>query len=127
MNVLLIEPDPLQASMYRAAIQRENHTVAHAVSAQSAIHVADTFAPDVVVLEVQMPGHNGIEFLYEFRSYAEWMDIPVIIYSFMPSRELERSTTLRSELGVKRVLYKPTTALSSLCAAVNQQVATLVS
>lgn len=48
------------------------------------------------------------------------MDVPVILYTFVPIRELGQLKTLRSLLGVKRMLYKPTTTLASLCSAINQ-------
>lgn len=120
MRVLLIEPDVVQARTYIRALELEGHVVAHASSAQSAVHTADEHRPEVIVMEVQLPGHNGIEFLYEFRSYPEWLDIPVIMYTFVPVRELERLVTLQTLLGVKRILYKPATTLHSLCVAINQ-------
>jgi CheY-like chemotaxis protein len=127
MQILLIEPDAVQAQTFVQALSREGHVVTHALSAQAAVHCADEHRPDIVVMEVQLPGHNGIEFLYEFRSYPEWMEIPVVLYTFVPVRELEKLTTLEALLGVKRIFYKPTTTLRSLCAAVNQVTAPLVS
>lgn len=122
MHVLLIEPDKLQASTYRQALERSGHTVVHATSAQSAVHSADIQSPDVVVLELQMAGHNGVEFLYEFRSYHEWLHVPVVLHTFVPPPELLHTATLTHELGVVRTLYKPATDLAALCAAVQAAV-----
>lgn len=118
MHVLIVEPDTLQAGAMAAALERAGHTVAHAVSAQAAVHLSDEQTPDVVVLELQLPRHNGVEFLYEFRSYAEWLHIPIVVYTFVPERELEPAVTLRTELGVVQVLYKPATSLAQLVTAV---------
>lgn len=118
MHILLVEPDVIQAGVIGEALRRDGHSVAHAVSAQGAVLLADEQAPDVVVLELQLPRHNGVEFLYEFRSYHEWLHIPVVVHSFVPQRELDQAATLTNELGVARVLYKPRTSLSSLCMAV---------
>jgi DNA-binding response OmpR family regulator len=118
MNILLIEPDQLLAQACRYAFELEGHTVAHVVSAQAAVHQADERQPDVVVLELQLPRHNGVEFLYEFRSYSEWLHIPIIIYSFVPPNELQAAATLQKELGVQRVLHKQNTSLRQLCRAV---------
>lgn len=122
MNILLIEPDAVLAKTYAAALGRADHTVRRAVSAQAAVHEADRQLPDAVVLELQLPRHNGVEFLYEFRSYPEWLDIPVIIHTFVPLRELAQAATLSRELGVTRILYKPETTLAQLCAAVQNAV-----
>lgn len=118
MHVLIIEPDRVQAELIQAALQRSGHTARHAVSAQSAVLAIDERTPDIVILELQLPRHNGVEFLYEFRSYPEWLHVPVVIYSYMPPHELDRGATLYRELGVAQALYKPETSLAALCAAV---------
>lgn len=118
MHILLIEPDALQANVYKIALEKQDHTVAHAATAQSAIQCADERKPDVVVLELQLPSHNGVEFLYEFRSYPEWMRVPVVVHSFVPLYELTHTAVLQRELGVRKLLYKPATSLVNLCAAV---------
>ena len=118
MNILLVEPDNIEAATYRAALEREGHKVAHARSAQAAVHEADQKQPDVVVLELQLPRHNGVEFLYEFRSYAEWLELPVVVHTYVPPHELAQASILERELGVVRNLYKPETTLEQLCGAV---------
>lgn len=118
MRVLLLEPDVLQAASYREALERAGHEVFHARSAQTAVQLADEQAPDIVVLELQLPAHNGVEFLYEFRSYQEWLHVPVIVHSFVRPHDLKKSPILTAELGVSQVLYKPKTSLMQLCAAV---------
>jgi CheY-like chemotaxis protein len=80
--------------------------------------MADARRPDAVVLELQLPHHNGIDFLYEFRSYPEWFDIPLLVFTFVPQAELSQAITLTQDLGVVRVLYKPETNLERLCSAV---------
>ncbi|TAH32286.1 response regulator transcription factor [Candidatus Saccharibacteria bacterium] len=118
MHILLIEPDVLLAESYTRAFEAAGHSVAVARSAQTAVHTADEQQPDVVVLELQLPMHNGVEFLYEFRSYPEWLHVPVIIHSFTPPSEYDQAATLERELGVQRCLYKPETSLANLCATV---------
>jgi DNA-binding response OmpR family regulator len=118
MHVVLVEPDRLQAQVYVAALKRAGNTVAHATTAQAAVHAADEQDPDVVILELQLPGHNGVELLYEFRSYPEWLHVPTIVHTFVPPHELAYAATLEHELGVQRILYKPTTSLAALCEAV---------
>lgn len=106
------------ARSYVQALETAGHTVAHAVSAQTAVHMADQCCPDAVVLELQLPRHNGVEFLYEFRSYSEWLHIPIVIQSFVPPHEYNLGSTLHSELGVVAMLHKPTTSLRQLVRAI---------
>jgi len=118
MNIILLEPDRVQAAIYKAALETDGHRVRHVVSAQDAVHAADTDMPDLVITELQLPRHNGVEFLYEFRSYAEWLHIPVVVYTFVPPHELKQASILTRELGVAQVLYKPETTLGQLVAVV---------
>jgi DNA-binding response OmpR family regulator len=123
MNILLIEPDKLLASTYRQALESAGHTVCMCASAQSAIFCADEMQPDVVLLELQLVGHSGLEFLYEFRSYPDWQDVPVIVHSHVPAGELSGSwQLLKSQLGVVGYHYKPLTSLHTLLRSVNAQV-----
>jgi len=120
VHVVLIEPDRLQAKVVATALERHGHTASHAASAQAAVQAADEQTPDVVILELQLPQHNGVEFLYEFRSYSEWLTIPVVLYTYLPPRELARAATLYKQLGVAKTLHKPETSLAMLCNAVAQ-------
>lgn len=112
----------LQANIYKTALERQGHTVAHAATAQSAVQFSDEHRPDVVVLELQLPSHNGVEFLYEFRSYPEWAHVPVVVHTFVPLDELAQTPVLQRELGVCELLHKPATSLATLCAAVGAAV-----
>src|SRR5665213_608152 len=114
-QILLVEPDRLLAETYSQALTGAGHKVMIAPGAQAAISAADTARPDLVILELQLVEHSGIEFLYEFRSYPEWQDIPVLIHSGVPAGEFTDSWQIMGqELGVDVYLYKPRTSLSQL-------------
>ena len=121
-KILLIEPDFLLSKIYKQALEDYGHTVACAATAQSAINAADGFQPDLVILELQLVEHSGIEFLYEFRSYVDWQKIPVIVHTQVPEIEFAQSQALLTdELGVVGYLYKPETTLQTLMQVVTQQ------
>jgi DNA-binding response OmpR family regulator len=121
MNVMLLEPDRLLAGTYRQALESAGHTVRICASAQAAIFCADEVMPDVVVLELQLIGHSGFEFLYEFRSYNEWQHIPVVVVSNVPAGEFSSSWKLMKEqLGVHAYHYKPLTSLAKLIRTVDR-------
>jgi DNA-binding response OmpR family regulator len=123
-QILLIEPDRVLAGIYAASLKRGGHEVTTCSGAQAAIMAADQIRPDVVLVELQLIEHSGIEFLYEFRSYPEWQGIPVVIQSHVPQAEFTGSQSiLNDELGIKGYLYKPRTSLKQMLAAVNQQLA----
>lgn len=117
--ILFIEPDRILAETYVQSLVAYGHEVIAASSAQQAIMAADHSTPEVVVLELQLVEHSGIEFLYEFRSYVDWRNIPIIIQSHVPPVEFTSNwELLRNELGVKQYLYKPQTTLRDLRRAI---------
>jgi DNA-binding response OmpR family regulator len=123
MHILLLEPNTLLAKSYTQAFQLAGHTVGHATGAQAAVDVADKQTPDVVVVELQLPQHTGLEFLHEFRSYPEWQDVPVVVHSMLPpSQSAAVADVLRRDLGVRIMLYKPRTTLQQLLRAVREAV-----
>lgn len=113
-HILLIEPDPLLATQYKTYLQNRGHNVAVCKNAQSAIVAADAKRPDLIILELVLAGHSGIEFLFEFRSYYEWRKIPAIILSRLSKVDAAHSVSSLKELGVSMVLYKPHTSLHRL-------------
>lgn len=122
MRILLIEPDKLLASTYRQALEFAGHAVDHALSGQGAIGLADETTPDLVILEMQLPAQNGIAFLQEFRSYAEWQHIPVLLHTYVTPQGLEHiAETLKREYGIVGWLYKPQTPLQQLVSSVHRQ------
>jgi DNA-binding response OmpR family regulator len=121
-QILLIEPDRLLTETYYQALVAAGHQVAACAGAQAAITAADQARPDLVILELQLIEHSGIEFLYEFRSYPEWQSIPVLIQTQVPPGEFADSwQLLRHELGINAYLYKPQTSLRQLLANVRDQ------
>lgn len=108
------------AKTYQSALVSHGYQVALATNSQEAINMADKNTPGLVVMELQLVGHSGIEFLYEFRSYPDWQSIPVLIHSQVPYVELKDGwPILKEELGVSDYRYKPATNLQALIASVD--------
>lgn len=84
--------------------------------------MADEAKPDAVILELAMPEHNGIEFLQEFRSYADWLDVPIVVYSHIPREDTGLSIADWQKYGVVGYTYKPTTSLKQLASILRSAV-----
>jgi DNA-binding response OmpR family regulator len=118
-HVLILEPDRLLAKTYQQALAHAGYDVSYATSGQEAVDIADQKTPDLIVLELQLPAHNGLEFLYEFRSYGEWQAIPIIVNTVIPSKDLGLvAETINKELGIREWHYKPQTDLQLLLRSV---------
>ncbi len=117
-NILLLEPDEILGKTYSQALKNMGYRVMWRKDSQSAIQSADTAVPAIVITELQLAAHNGVEFLYELRSYNDWQNIPVIIVSHVPSNAT--SHTIWEHLNIVAYLYKPLTSLQDLLQTVNR-------
>lgn len=119
-HILIIEPDTVLASIIKQYLLGLEYDVSLTHNAQKAITYSDERRPDAIVLELAIPDHNGVEFLQEFRSYADWMQIPVIIYSHIPQEDTGLSRVEWRKHGVHSYLYKPTSGLEHLAKALQR-------
>lgn len=122
MQVLLIEPDAVLAATYKQALEAIDARVMIAQGAQEAMFAIDEALPDVIVMEMQLPGSNGIAFLQELRSYGDLTHIPVIIHAMhMPQNARTVKAIMARDFGVHIWLYKPKTTIQALQQAVMHQ------
>lgn len=112
MKILLIEPNKILAAQYASALKPAE--VAWCRDAQSAVLKVDKQKPDLIITELLMSQHSGIEFLYELRTYPEWRTIPVIILSSVGQAESGLDKSMLERLGVAGYLYKPGMSLGKL-------------
>jgi DNA-binding response OmpR family regulator len=124
-DILLIEPDKILAGHIQSYFANANHKVMVHHDLQQAITAIDKTKPAVVILELQLAGRSGIEFLYEFRSYPDLQSVPVIIFSGLKPDDLAAYSSVLKTLNVASTLYKPETRLSDLVAAVENCLVTV--
>lgn len=116
-SVLIVEDDSWQADHMMRQLERAGYQVQVATHAPAAINLIDDQPPDVMILDMFLPGANGITLLHEVRSHADLAHIPVIVCSTEPMNK----TDLRP-YGVVAVLDKTTMTNADLLAAVKKVV-----
>lgn len=121
-SILLIEPDLLLGQTYEAGLSRKGHDVVRVDTVERALMALERHIPDVIILEIQLQTHDGIEFMHELRSYSEWRHIPILINTYIRTQNLAGTTSALKELGVVQVLYKPSTTLTKLVHAVTRSI-----
>lgn len=112
MKILVV--DHHKATQAAITQLMDDSQVFSAVDAGSAVLIANEQPLDVVVLELSLAGHSGMEFLYEFRSYPDWAEIPVLVYSTIVLDPLVIQSRSWQKLGVSAYLYKPDSSLDLL-------------
>ncbi|HLG52236.1 MAG TPA: response regulator [Chloroflexota bacterium] len=100
-RVLIVEDNPDAIQLYRRYLAGTPYHVLAATSSADARDRAESERPDIIVLDVMMPGHDGWEILQLLKSQPETRHIPVIVCSVLKERELALA------LGAADVLVKP--------------------
>lgn len=119
-RILFIETDRIIATNLTKFLNRRGHEIDWHVDPQLAVFSADKNKPDVVILDLMLGSRSGVEFLYEFRSYPDWQNMPVIVFSNVSERELGQCITSFPQLNITAYHYKPQTSLSQLAQTVEQ-------
>jgi CheY-like chemotaxis protein len=85
-TILIVEDDKLTAHVYASLFQRAGYRVEKAFDGPSAISFLEQNEPDAVLLDIMLPGKNGIEVLKAFRSKASSRNTPVtaVTNAFVP-------------------------------------------
>ena len=118
-RILLVEPDQYLSRLYSTALTHRGHTVIVARTVAQSVALLDSEQIDIMIIELQIAQHNGIELLYEMRSYVDWNKIRIIIHSSVPEQKMMTSKTI-AQLDVDKYLFKPRTSLSELCENIDQ-------
>lgn len=119
MKILFVEDDIDVGKMYAAQLQLDGHEVETVRTAQEALDMLDAIDDfEVIVLDILLPGSNGIAVLHELQSYDDWRKIPVVVLTNVTIEDLEIGNRHLQDLGVKDYLVKMDTSPQDLAYAV---------
>lgn len=76
--VLIIEDNDRNLELVRDILQAKDHDTLEARTAEDGIRIAHTQTPHLILMDIQLPGMNGIEALKELRADPATMGIPVV-------------------------------------------------
>ncbi len=87
-TILVVEDSPTQAIHMRALLEREGLQVLLAHDGPTGLQLAHESHPDIIVLDVQMPGMNGFQVCRHLKSERDTKDIPIIIFTRHDEQEV---------------------------------------
>ncbi|MEP6710274.1 MAG: response regulator [Candidatus Saccharibacteria bacterium] len=102
-KIAIIEDDPVINQMYRMKFEADGFEVQLADNGRRGVALVETFQPDIILLDLQMPQMDGAEALTEIRKHTWGRDIPVIILTNMGEEESPKK--IRS-LGIHSYIVK---------------------
>jgi DNA-binding response OmpR family regulator len=100
-TVLIVEDDPHTVEVVRLYLRRDGHTVLTASNGKDGLRMAQESAPDLVVLDLMLPGKGGLEVCRELRKES---DVPIVM---LTARAEEEDRVAGFELGADDYVTKP--------------------
>jgi len=80
-RILVVEDSPTQALHTQALLEQEGLEVVLAPDGQTGLQMAQELRPDLIVLDVQMPGMNGFQVCRQLKETQTTEDIPIIMFT----------------------------------------------
>ncbi len=106
IKVLIIDDDPFLSGVYAVGLKNDGMLVQAINDPQEGLNALAKELPDVVLLDLMMPGMNGFEVLQRIRSNKAMANLPVIVLSSLAQPEdIKRSL----EAGASAFLQKTQT------------------
>lgn len=80
-NLLIVDDEPDNIRVLSALLNQQGYYVRKAINAPMAMIAIESLKPDVILLDIRMPGVNGYELCRQLKSNLETHEIPIIFIS----------------------------------------------
>ncbi|WP_456388996.1 response regulator transcription factor [Profundibacter sp.] len=103
-KVLLIEDEPNIIEAISFILKRDGWIVATHADGTTALGAVERHAPDVVVLDVMLPGRSGFDVLQDLRKHDATKALPVLM---LTARGQSKDREMAERLGASCFMTKP--------------------
>lgn len=107
-RILIVDDDPNTLEILRRWLNREGYATVSADNGPACLQTLAKEAVDVIVLDVMMPGMDGLQVCERLRASDEWRGIPVMLLTAKDDLETRSRGMM---LGVSEYLTKPVNKL----------------
>ena len=103
-TVLIVDDSPTEVHVLKTMLEKNNYSVISATSGEQGVALAKERKPDLVLMDIVMPGLNGFQATLQLTTNPETAHIPVVIVT-TKNQETDRVWGMRQ--GAKDYLTKP--------------------
>jgi len=118
-TVLVVEDDPASRAISSRMLERAGWQVETAVNGKEALERVAEKVPELILLDLMMPGMDGFEFASRLRSNPKWRAIPIVV---LTAKDITAEDQRRLNGCVERILQKGGSSQEALLAQVAQLV-----
>ena len=120
-KILIIEDEIALRSALSIKLKKEGFLVLEAQNGRQGLDLAVSQKPDLVLLDIIMPGMNGLDVLRDMKSNAGLVNVPVIVLTNLPEENAKEKV---KELGGTEYLVKSNVPLEDLVVKIKTYLAT---
>jgi len=103
-TLLIVDDDPQVRKLLEVLLQHEGYETRSAVSGEDALTMIEEQHPDLILLDIMMPGMDGYQVASQLKSSAATSTIPIIMLTALNERDARLAGL---EAGVEEFLSKP--------------------
>jgi len=103
-SILVVDDDPANLKLLELILYKEDYKVITAQSGKEALEITKTVLPDIIFLDVMMPGMNGFDLCAHLKKDSRLQNIPII---FLTSKIDPDSIVRGFECGAADYVTKP--------------------
>ena len=103
-DVLIIEDEPNIVEVIRFILSRDGWRVSTHSDGRTAFDKLCLKQPDVVILDVMLPGRSGFDILRDIRGQQDFASLPVLM---LTAKGQERDREMAENLGATQFMTKP--------------------
>lgn len=104
LKVLIVDDVPLNILLVRKMLSQYTFQIQTASNGQQALNMVSEDVPDLMLLDLMMPGIDGFEVIQRVRAFEKTKNLPIIILSALNS---EADIVRGMELGANDFVNKP--------------------
>lgn len=102
-TVLLLEDNPSVRELIKVLLETEGYAIIEASDGQDGLTKAEELKPDLMILDLMMPGMDGENVLRKMRRHSKLAKVPVLVVS----GKYESLDALRNLIGHENIFPKP--------------------
>lgn len=88
ISILIVDDEPANFDVIEGLLLNQDYELSYAPNGQDALESLGTFFhPDIILLDVMMPGIDGIEVCRQIKAMPEWQAVPIIMITALTSKE----------------------------------------
>ena len=86
-SILIVDDEPDNFDIIETLLLERGYELYYAASGSEAIATLNTVQPDLILLDVMMPGIDGIELCRQLKAIAKWQTVPIIMATALNDKE----------------------------------------